>query len=249
MKVCQDVLNILQRIECKGPEAVITSRMGQLDREMYVRVDKVLQLAGGKWNRQRKAHVFAGDAGDALEQVILTGEILDAKQELGAFWTPHALADKMVRLARLGAGMTILEPSAGSGRIVEAASKVGAHVFAIEVEPTMAVNLKDRGVRCICRDFLSIESHEEKSFQVVLMNPPFAKQQDVKHITHAAKFVRKGGRLVAVASAGVTFRDDRATTAFRDLVDEHDGEITPLPAGTFKESGTGVNTVLVEMDF
>lgn len=248
MKVSDDVMELLNsRVECEGLHAFI--RGGQMDRESYTKLDKVLQLAGGKWNRSRRAHVFDGDAGDALEQVLLTGEILDAKQELGAFFTPADLADKMVRLARVGIGMTLLEPSAGSGRIVDAANKAGAEVFAIEVDAAMSTNLSGRGVRCICRDFLAVEPRAERSFQVVVMNPPFGRRQDVRHITHAAKFVRPGGRLVAVASAGAAFRQDRETREFRALVDSHHGMITPLPAGTFKESGTGVNTVLVEIDF
>jgi predicted RNA methylase len=248
MKVDQDILEILQHVECRADQAVISVRHGRLDRDTYIRVNRVLELAGGKWNRSAKAHVFDSDAEEALEQVMLTGEILDAKQELGAFWTPCNLADKMARLARVAPGAKILEPSAGSGRIIDAVIKLGAHVRAVEVDQKMTTNLIDRGVRCICRDFLQI-TPSTPQFDAAIMNPPFGRRQDVAHITHAAKFVKPGGRLVAVASAGVVYRSDRAGCAFRELVDLHDGIIEPLPEGTFKESGTMVNTVLITMDF
>ena len=54
-----------------------------------------------------------------------------------------------------------------------------------------------------------------------------------------------GGRLVAILSAGVTFRDDRKTRAFRQMVASMGGEFEELPADTFASSGTGVRTVLV----
>jgi hypothetical protein len=53
--------------------------------------------------------------------------------------------------------------------------------------------------------------------------------------------------VLAIMSAGVEFRSDKKTKAFRALVAEHLGDIERLPAGSFKSSGTDVNTVLVTM--
>lgn len=79
----------------------------------------------------------------------------------------------------------------------------------------------------------------------VMMNPPFAKQADIRHVLHALKFLRPDGLLVSVMSAGVTFRDNRLTQDFRDLVRSRGGDIEALPDGAFKASGTMVNTVIV----
>jgi hypothetical protein len=62
------------------------------------------------------------------------------------------------------------------------------------------------------------------------------------------RFLKPDGRLVAIMSAGVSFRQDKRTTAFRKLVEERGGMIEPLPEDSFKESGTSVNTVLVVVD-
>ena len=51
--------------------------------------------------------------------------------------------------------------------------------------------------------------------------------------------------LVSVMAAGVTFRDNRLTQDFRDLVRSRGGDIEALPDGAFKPSGTMVNTVIV----
>jgi type I restriction-modification system DNA methylase subunit len=80
------------------------------------------------------------------------------------------------------------------------------------------------------------------------MNPPFADQQDIRHVEHALRFLKPGGRLVAIMSAGVSFRQDRQATTFRELVEGCDGTIEPLPEGAFEASGTGVRAVLVTID-
>ncbi len=79
------------------------------------------------------------------------------------------------------------------------------------------------------------------------MNPPFSNGADIAHVTHAIQFLAPGGRLVAILSAGVSFRTDKTHTAFRALLEAHNATTEPLPADTFKDSGTSVNTVLVHL--
>ncbi len=54
MRVEDDVLAVLSRAETNGNALVL---IGQLDRLMYERTNKVLEAAGGKWNRKAKAHM------------------------------------------------------------------------------------------------------------------------------------------------------------------------------------------------
>jgi hypothetical protein len=78
------------------------------------------------------------------------------------------------------------------------------------------------------------------------MNPPFTKQQDIDHVAHAYSLLRQGGKLVAVISSAFTFRENRKSVEFRELVRQH-GHFEHLPLGTFKDSGTEVATVLVTL--
>ncbi len=41
------------------------------------------------------------------------------------------------------------------------------------------------------------------------MNPPFSRQQDIRHVMHAAKFLKPGGRLVAVMGASAISGSNR----------------------------------------
>ena len=61
-----------------------------------------------------------------------------------------------------------------------------------------------------------------------------------------AKAIEMAERVVvAVTSASVMFRNDNKTVAFRELVASHGGIIEELPAGSFKESGTLIDTCLI----
>lgn len=248
MKIQPDILTILSESTTDGE---LLHLPGQLDRKTYAAVAKVIDAAGGKWITKRKAHVFAGlDAGERLEQILLTGEVTVPRDDFEFFPTPNNVVAKMIAEADIRDGMSVLEPSAGDGRLVRAAA-TGAVVTAVELNPNMISILCDPGMaqRVIAGDFLSItETSSLGKFDRVIMNPPFGRQRDIDHVTHALKFLKPGGRLVAVMAAGVMFRTNAKTLRFRELIEaEADCSITPLPPESFKSSGTSVNTCLVRV--
>ncbi len=243
MKVERDVLTVLSLAVVQGNTLKLS---GQLDRELYERTNKVLVAAGGKWNRSAKAHIFNGEADDRINQIILTESVVVPKDEYDFYETPAELVKRLVALASPYAGMETLEPSAGRGAIVIEAAKYGP-VDCIELMPANAAYLREQklGRQVIEADFLAVEP--TKLYDRVLMNPPFSKQADIRHVTHAVNFLKPGGRLASVMSAGVLFREDKRTKAFRELLDLHDAWTEEVPAGAFKSSGTMVNTCLVHL--
>jgi predicted RNA methylase len=244
MQIEQNILEILERSAIDG--AMLRLPPTQLDRNTYQAVNKVIEAAGGKWNRKAGAHVFEGDAIDTIEPILLTGEYIRTKQDFGQFDTPEEVALDVVRRAQIEAGMYVLEPSAGIGNIVDAVEKAGGLVEAFEIDAKRLHSCKDR---CILAggihlsDFLN--SKPEPIFDRVVMNPPFARQADIAHVLHATRFLKPGGRLVSIMSASVTFRTDAKTEAFRDFINVRGASHGHLPAGAFKESGTMVNSVVV----
>lgn len=240
MRVDNEVLAVLSRSQTEGNALTL---VGQLDRRLYERTNKVLEAAGGKWNRKAKAHVFDSDAADAIEQIILTGEIT-IPQDFGYFPTPAPIVERLLEIADIEPGMLVLEPSAGQGNIAKAVAEL-ADVDCIEFLPKNAEAIQAAGFARDLHvgDFLAIEP--APIYDRVVMNPPFERQADIKHVTHALRFLAPGGLLVSVMAAGVLFRDNRLTTEFRAMVDERGGEIEECPEGAFKESGTMVRTVLV----
>jgi len=240
VQVNQSSLEVLSRAVCNGNALALT---GQLDRKAYEDVNKVLTAAGGKWDKRAKAHIFDGSAADAIDPILLTGEVRLIKQEFGQFDSPEDVAGRVVALADIDAGMAVLEPSAGIGNIAAAAKRCGAHVTCWEIDEKRAQKLEGIAASLNVGDFLAAPSG--RWFDRVVMNPPFARQADIEHVTHALKFLKQGGLLVSVMAAGVRFRQDKKATAFRALVDEAGGYFEDLPDDAFKASGTGVSTVIV----
>lgn len=242
MKVPANVLAVLDRAETDGPRLVLT---GTLDRKLYLDTAKVLEAAGGKWSRKERVHLFNGDAADAIEAVILTGEVVSRSQQFGYFPTPAPVVQQLLDLAAIEPGMRVLEPSAGRGAIALAAAKSGALVDCVEIQPEHAEAIRDEhhlDVTVIVADFLA--TNPQPVYDRVVMNPPFARQADIAHVERAWQALKPGGLLVAVMSAGITFRQTSPAAAFRARLEDVGGELHPVPEGAFKESGTGVNTVI-----
>jgi len=244
MKVEDDVLNTLARADTAGPSLKLT---GQLDRNLYVRTNKVLEAAGGKWDKKAKAHLFPVDAANAMEQIMQTGEVTlirTIQQDFSYFPTPPAVVSRIIALARVGGNMMLLEPSAGKGAIASVFKGI-AFVHAIELLDDNVAALRELGWMdsVVQADFLTVAP--TPIYDRVTMNPPFAKQADIHHVLHALGFLKPDGLLVSVMSSGVTFRDNRLTQNFRDLIRARGGEIEALPDAAFKDSGTMVRTVIV----
>lgn len=238
----EEILTILSRVTVKGNAIFLTC--GQLDRKQYKAVNDVIENMGGKWNRKTKGHIFSEDPTDKLDQVLLSGEIVQPKK-YGYFPTPPELAMKIIDMAEVEPCMNVLEPSAGQGAIADFMPD-GCQVDCIELLSDNVDVLEKKGyLRLIHGDFLEVEV--SPFYDRVVMNPPFEKQQDIDHVRHAWNCLVDGGRLVSIMSAGVLFRENKKTVEFRDFVGKY-GYFERLPEGIFKESGTGVNTCIVVLD-
>lgn len=248
MQISPEVLAVLSNADTDGPRLYLR---GHLDRKLYVAVNKVIEANGGKWSRQDQAHIFAGDAGDEIEQALQTGEFRRVKQELGQFDTPPELADQVVELAELDHDVSVLEPSAGEGNLVAAAAKMApAIIRAIEVDEKRYQCLRVRfdgykvPVRISRGDFLAEKAAGGGVFDRIVMNPPFARQADIDHVLHAMQFLRRGGLLVSIMSASVSFRANAKTAAFHRLRPR----IMDLPDGSFRAAGTMVNACIAVIE-
>lgn len=242
MRVDDDVLAVLSRAETNGNALVL---VGQLDRKMYERTNKVLEAAGGKWNRKAKAHVFDDEAATRVDQIILSGEVEVPKDEFNFFPSPPAVVDRLMELADVQRGMRVLEPSAGKGAIAYACADAGAVVDCYELMDANFFALAGDARLGLVRHMDFLAQVPEASYDRVVMNPPFSKQADIKHVLHALPFLKSGGLLVSVMAASVSFRDNKLTQEFRDLIRERGGDMEALPEGAFKASGTMVRSLIV----
>lgn len=239
-----EILTILAELECEGDLAKMYPK--KLDRHVYIRLNKVLESLGGKWNRGRKGHVFAeGDAGSVIADAVTCGAYIDVKNDFQNFTTPPALAADVVKRAGCTNGEPVYEPSCGDGNIVDALLAAGcSNVHVCDIRPEcVANNQAKNGVTFgTVKDFLTLKP--EPKYAAIAMNPPFSRGQDIAHVRHAFDFLRPGGTLVSVMSPGFTFRNDRQFRGFREWATKVDAEWKENADGTFKSSGTNVRTII-----
>jgi hypothetical protein len=97
-------------------------------------------------------------------------------------------------------GRVIIEPSAGSGNLVQACLERGAaEVLTCEPEPKLRAILSTiPSSRLISNDWLTVKAEEISHIDVIVMNPPFS--ADERHILHAWEVAPPGCEIVALCN-------------------------------------------------
>lgn len=156
------------------------------------------------------------------------------------FPTPPALAARMVELASIDHGNRVLEPSAGTGAILDALPGVDVcETTAVEIDAAIVrgvLTAHEGAHKLVCVDFLEWPGEPGK-FDRIIMNPPFNGGADIKHIEHARTLLKPGGRIVALCANGP--RQNEKLKPLADFWEE-------LPAGTF--AGTQVRAALLVIE-
>lgn len=239
-------LDVLQNLSIEG--LVVKLPPVQLDRKIYLEVAKALELIGGKWKGGKVAgFVFEEDPSPYLDQLAEGGN-LNLQKEFQFFATPAPIAAMLCDYAQLQQGYKVLEPSAGSGAIIAQINLAGITPDCFELMPLNLKKLENSGLNynLLGEDFLAHKPAEE--YDAIIANPPFSQNQDITHVEHMFKCLKPGGRLVSITGKTWTFGSQRKHIAFREWIKELGGETETLPAGTFKSSGTMVETIIIILD-
>jgi hypothetical protein len=236
-----DVRAILERSEKRGRELYLKD---QLDRPTYVKVNKILEVMGGKWNRGTRSHVFEDNAEVVVADALMHGSVTDLKKAFQFYETPARVADSLAREVRYG--HSVLEPSAGRGSIVRAIRAREAEPEVCELMPQNRRELEAMGCKVVAEDFLKLPA-DWRQYDRIVANPPFTRLQDVFHVTKMIGLLAPNGVLRTVMSPAWTFHQSNAVKAFRAILAECDHDWELLPEGTFAESGTMVRTGILEV--
>jgi len=246
-----DVLDVFRAMEWQesGTLGIITG--GQLERNLYTRCNKAFDALGGKWNRKAGGIVFKTDPRPQIDGLIVEG-VLKVERD-GFFETPRVVVERMIKLVPLSDKplARYLEPSAGLGAIINVLldkDVMNFEITAIEKNKSRVKELDKLGVLALDFDFLDFVIYPGGEFDRIYMNPPFEELQDVDHVRHAYDLLAEGGKMVSVMAESAFFRTDKKSISFREWLDEVKAYNERLPDGSFKESGTGVNTRLLVIE-
>lgn len=254
-EIDDQVFDILRQCTVSGNTLYLPNI--RLDRKLYEAVNEVIARLGGKWNRKAKGHVFESNPAEDFQQVLET-QAMPKKNPTAYYATPSNVSQDILYSGDFASIPTtakrILEPSAGTGalaREIEAYCQsrgMRASIDCCEILPKHQQKLQEQGFFVVADDFLSY--NPVSKYQAIIMNPPFAIEGDslayITHIEHAWSLLADDGVLISIAPSGFAFREDKRTSAFRSLVEQH-GTWRNLDSGSFAESGTGVNTIVITM--
>jgi len=247
VKVTEDVRQVLLGATIEGN---LLTLPGQLDKALYKRVDETLNLLGGKWTRGKGGHVFKGeDPAVLVAEALESGSIEDPTKKYQFYPTPKLVAQRLVKLADFSPEKMqwALEPSGGSGAILDEFPKSCSGIQTCEIQPELADALEAKGYAVEKGDFMAY--HPGPIFERIVANPPFTRGQDLAHISHMLDCLAPGGRLVSVLSAGIDYRTDKVTKAFlARLQKECVFRFEDIESGAFRESGTLVNAKILIAD-
>ena len=116
----------------------------------------------------------------------------------------EALASKVYRKAEIKGQLTVIDPTAGNGVLLDkiksgssSSYRTKAKTFAIEIDQDLRYILQGKGHQVIGSDFWQYS--EPVRFDRIVMNPPFA--QGAKMVLRAWEFLSDGGILVSILNA------------------------------------------------
>ena len=254
-----EILDALREARCDGNEVRLAK---DYDKDFYRQLDAVLKAIGGRWVGRQKVHVFPSEAAVLVNAVVTSGVKPDGNPN-DFFPTPDSVLDLLFAPGELesalsqyqywcdhpnGTPFRILEPSAGSGSIARRLRAMfpRAELTSVELDPVNVAALRAQGFTVQEADFLLWEPATGVSYNLIVANPPFQRNEYIKHLQRAFSFLRRGGLMRAVAPSGGIEMGSKICTDFRRFVCTHGDWTEPLK-GAFAESGTNVSTILVTL--
>jgi len=250
-KVSNEAIKVLSDCEIVGNKIFITNP--NLDRKLYLEVNKILENISGKWDKKSKSHIFLDSPEKYIDNVILTGDYVNFNKEFQFFPTPKSVIEKMLSKVEINKDSEILEPSAGNGNILKELIKYNPKsVVAVEIQNKFLENLNQvtrafKDSLIIIDDFMNIDFNDLSNvrFNTIIANPPFTKQQDIKHFIKMFQLMNIGDQIVCILSSSSQFRTDKKSNIFNRILSVNLADVEVLNDKEFKESGTNVSTIMV----
>lgn len=218
----------------------------QLNPKSYADVKTWVTEAGGKWTGGKvQGFTFEFDA-TRVASILMSGKRCNLKQEFQFFATPAALADWLVSLSDVKEDYAILEPSAGTGAIIDAVHRVCCDVVvdAFELMPENVQVLKNKkNVSIVGDDFTK---GVPRLYDRIFANPPFSKNQDIYHVRAMYEALNpNGGEMCVITSRHWCQAPEKVCAEFREWLQEVKANTYEIPNGVFDESGTNVATMAI----
>lgn len=224
------VLEVLRNLRMKDNRTVSFGYYSLTNSKVLAEAERVLVSIGGVPSNREVA--FDYNARDAIDEIIISGCIADRATHQ-FYPTPEVLAQAVIGMAGIGPTDSCLEPSAGIGGLADFLPK--DRTTCVEISPLHCTVLESKGFATERADFMGWRP--ERTFDRIVMNPPFSEGRALAHVQAAFQHLAPGGRLVAVMPA--SFRNKR-------IVDGAAAIWSEVYANAFAGTSTAVALVALE---
>lgn len=233
---------------CKYENGILKLPDVQLNPKSYAEAKKWISEAGGKWTGGKVQGFTFDFNADRVVKILMEGKRVNLQQEFQFFETPEPLADWLVSIGgEIRDDDYILEPSAGRGAIVKAIKKVNSKVpiDCFELMPENRQFLeKIENINLCGEDFLQ---GTPRLYSKIFANPPFSKNQDIRHVRAMYESLESGGVLCVITSKHWVNATEKICKDFREWLEDINAEQHEIPSGAFDESGTSIATMAIKI--
>lgn len=231
---------------CTLEDNVLKLPQVQFNKKSYAEAKKWIEEAGGSWQGGKvQGFTFPFNA-DRVFSILHEGKRCNLQQDFQFFATPPEVADWLVMLAGgVHEDEKVLEPSAGTGSIIDAIHRSCPDVIVdcYELMPeNKEILAKKDNIRILGDDFTKCDIAQ---YDKIIANPPFSKNQDIRHVRRMYECLNPGGVLAAITGPHWEFGSESECNDFRQWLEDNGGKKFEIEEGTFKESGTGTKTIAI----
>lgn len=218
----------------------------QFNKKSYAEAKKWIEEAGGSWMGGKvQGFTFPFNA-ERVFNILHEGKRCNLQQDFQFFATPPEVADWLVMLAGgVHDDEKVLEPSAGTGAIIDAIHRscpdVIVDCYELMPENKEILSKKDN-IRILGDDFTKCDVAQ---YDKIIANPPFSKNQDIRHVRRMYECLNPGGVLAAITGPHWEFGSESECKDFRQWLDDNGGKKFEIEEGAFLESGTGTKTIAI----
>ncbi|QDP49755.1 MAG: putative DNA modification methylase [Prokaryotic dsDNA virus sp.] len=267
-----DIINVIARFQnqfdlCKCEYSLKAYVRGEeaseYRLEMYEKLDNTTKGLTFKYHKNGNVHIifdkerlqlindclaeyYGQVLPDSYEHTEKPVQSKEVSKDLQFYKTPEKAVKYLLDDIYFKDGDLILEPSCGDGAILDGIrnninkdryQKINYDLYGVEFDYNRFKQCQEKGYKVYNDNFLTFKTNLK--FDKIIMNPPFYGKHYFKHIEKAFELLSDNGSIYAILPI---------TAIDHGLLNKYKHSVTHMPIGSFRESGTNINTIIVRIE-
>ena len=181
------------------PNSCVIGYRGELPKATQKEIDHILTTCGGVVNIESKAfkaYKFDYDFLATVRYDLISSRTIPESVSYQFYPTPQVLGQEVVDRAQIESHHSVLEPEAGNGDMADLIPS--KNLTCVELCELRVNILKAKGHITHKADFLEWSKDHHGEFDRILSNPPYRKNQALRHVQASFDCLKPGGIMTAI---------------------------------------------------